>query len=221
MDQSELYDEFMEFLLYEGLEQVEVLLFYFWEQDVVLYFFYQKYDYILRLICEVVQDLDVIIFKIIFYWVVFCFVVVDGLLVVFKNGKQVIVFIEVKVWFDEVVNLYWGVELEKVGVMVIYSYFGIKVYIKLLLIIWQEEEDLWYYVYLGIGNFNEKMAWLYCDYVLFIVDFCLVKEVGQVFDLLEWKIFMLKCKYLLVFLFIMRSGFEVLFKQEIRYVKVG
>lgn len=132
----------MEFLLYEEFEQVEVLLFYFWEQDVVLCFFYQKYDYILRLIWEVVEDLNVVAIKIILYWVVFCFVVVDGLLEVFRNGKQVIVFIEAKVWFDEVVNLYWGVELEKVGVMVIYSYFGIKVYIKLLLIIWKEEDGL-------------------------------------------------------------------------------
>lgn len=100
----------------------------------MLYFFYQQYGYVFDLIEEVVNDLDVYCLCIIFYWVVSKLVVVEGLLKVLVNGKQVEVFVEVKVCFDEVFNFYWGEELKNVGVDVCYSFLGIKVYIKLLLI---------------------------------------------------------------------------------------
>jgi polyphosphate kinase len=219
--QRELHDEPMEPLIHEELEQAEALLPYLREQDAVLHFPYQQYGYIPRLIREAAEDPDVTTLKITLYRVASRSAVVDGLLEALKNGKQVTAFIEAKARFDEAANLYWGAELEKAGATVIYSYPGIKVHTKLLLIIRQEEEDLRHYAYLGTGNFNEKTARLYCDHALLTADPRLAKEVGQVFDLLERKIIMPKCKHLLVSPFTTRSGFEALLKQEIKQAKAG
>ncbi len=190
-------------------------------KDVMLHFPYQKYDYVPKLIEEAANDPLVKSIKITLYRVAAKSDVVESLLRARKNGKQVTAFIEAKARFDEASNLYWGDQLKLAGAKVLYSYPGIKVHTKLMLIQREEEEGLRNYAYLGTGNFNEKTARLYCDHALFTADARLADEAGQIFALLERKILLPKCKHLFVSPFTTRSRFVSLIDQEIRNAQAG
>ena len=219
--EADLHDEPLAPLPHPELEQASSLIDYFKMQDAVLHFPYQKYDYIPQLIREAAEDPTVTGLKITLYRVASKSAVVEGLLKALENGKKVTAFIEAKARFDEASNLYWGDELEKAGAKVLYSYPGIKVHTKLLLVNRLEDNEQKRIAYLGTGNFNEKTARLYCDHALITADPRLANEVGQVFDLLERKIIMPKCKHMLVSPFTTRSGFEALLKQEIKNAEAG
>lgn len=191
------------------------------EQDFLLHFPYQKYDYIPQLIQEASEDPAVKTIKITLYRVASKSAVVDALLNALKNGKKVTVFIEAKARFDEASNLYWGEQLEKANGKILYSYPGIKVHTKLLLIGREEEDKIKYYSYLGTGNFNEKTARLYCDHALLTANQKIGKDVSQVFDILTRKIIIPKSKLLFIAPFTLRENFEGLIDQEIANAKAG
>ncbi len=217
----ELHDEPLPPLAHPELEAAPRLLEYLSEQDAVLHFPYQRYGYIPRLIEEAAEDPQVRALKITLYRVASRSAVVEGLLAALEQGKQVTAFIEAKARFDEAANLYWGEALEKAGAKVIYSYPGIKVHTKLLLIKREEASAIRHYAYLGTGNFNEKTARLYCDHALLTGDARLADEVAQVFDLLERRILMPNCQHLLVSPFTTRTRFEALLDREIAEAKSG
>lgn len=191
------------------------------EQDQLLHFPYHKYDYVPALIHEAAHDPDVVTIKATLYRVASKSAVVTALMEACEQGKEVVAFIEAKARFDEASNLFWGKELEKAGAKVFYSYPGIKVHTKLLLIDRMEDEKRRHYAYLGTGNFNEKTARIYCDHALLTAKQKLGKEVNQVFDLLERKVLVPNTKHLLVAPFTLRQKFEELIQQEIDLAKAG
>ena len=184
-------------------------------KDLMLHFPYQKYDYVPQLIREAAEDPMVSSIKITLYRVASKSAVVLALLYALEKGKSVTAFIEAKARFDEESNLYWGEELEKANAKVHYSFPGIKVHTKLLLIARSEDEKTHFYAYLGTGNFNEKTAKLYCDHALLTADPRLANEVDQVFSILERKIILPKCKQLFVSPFTLRRNFIELIDREI------
>ncbi len=191
------------------------------EKDILLHFPYQKYDYVPQLIREAADDPLVTSIKITLYRVASRSDVVDGLLYALEKGKSVVVFIEAKARFDEESNLYWGEALEKAGGRVYYSYPGIKVHTKLLLITRKKEDKKEYYAYLGTGNFNEKTARLYCDHALLTTQKKMGSEVNQVFEILERKLIVPKCKHLLIAPFNLKDEFIKLIDQEIQNARSG
>ncbi|HMQ49606.1 MAG TPA: polyphosphate kinase 1 [Saprospiraceae bacterium] len=191
------------------------------EQDVLLHFPYQKYDYIPRWIEEAAADPQVKAIKITLYRLASKSAIVSSLMKALEQGKEVVAFIEAKARFDEASNIYWGDQLTAKGAQVFYSYPGIKVHTKLLLIQRQEAENTRNYAYLGTGNFNEKTARLYADHALMSADKRLTNEVAQVFDLLERKLLIPKAKHLLVSPFTTRQGFVDLVDQEIENAQKG
>ncbi len=191
------------------------------QKDILLHFPYQKYDYVPQLIREAADDPEVESIKITLYRVASRSNVVEGLLYALEKGKSVVVFIEAKARFDEESNLYWGEELEKAGGRVYYSYPGIKVHTKLLLITRKGDNEKRYFAYLGTGNFNEKTARLYCDHALLTTKKKLGSEVNQVFEILERKLIVPKCKHLLVAPFTLKDEFINLINQEIENARAG
>jgi polyphosphate kinase len=191
------------------------------KKDAVLHFPYQKYDYVPRFILEAAEDPQVKAIKITIYRAAAKSAVVDALLRALDNGKQVVAFIEAKARFDEAANLYWGGELEKKGAKVVYSYPGIKVHSKLLLVEREELGKTHRYAYLGTGNFNEKTARLYCDHALLTADARLTDEVEQIFALLERRILVPKCQHLFVSPFTTRERFEAQIDREIEHAQAG
>jgi polyphosphate kinase len=144
--------------------------------------------------------------------------VVKGLLLACANGKKVEVFVEAKARFDEASNLFWGAELEKAGATVRYSFPGIKVHTKLLLIEAKGSADI---AYLGTGNFNEKTALIYADHALLTAEKSITKDVKQVFDLLAGKLIVPKTDALLVAPFDLRDKLKKKIEREIKHAKAG
>lgn len=203
------------------LEGLDKILPFLSRRDAMLHLPYQKYDYVPRLIEEAANDPEVKSIKITLYRVAAKSAIVESLLKARKNGKQITAFIEAKARFDEASNIYWGEQLEKAGAHVFYSYPGIKVHTKLLLIQRKEEDGLRNYAYLGTGNFNEKTARIYCDHALLTGDARLADEVAQIFMLLEKKILIPKCMHMFVSPFTTRERFGALVDREIEHARAG
>ncbi len=203
------------------LEVAESLLAKIKEKDLLLHFPYHDYRYVPALIQEAALDKDVVAIKATLYRVASKSAVVSALMQACQEGKEVVAFIEAKARFDEASNLFWGKELEKAGAKVFYSYPGIKVHTKLLLIQRMEAGKKRPYAYLGTGNFNEKTARIYCDHALLTARPKIGKEVNQIFDLLERKILVPNCKHILVAPFNLRQTFEQLIEQEIKHAEAG
>lgn len=220
-DQADLHDLPLPPQLHKQLEKAKSLIQAIKKQDYILHFPYQSYQYVPRLIEEAARDPKVEEIKITLYRVASKSAVTSALLKALSKGKKVMAFIEAKARFDESSNLYWGEQLEKAGAKVVYSYPGIKVHTKLLLIRRRERKELRNYAYLGTGNFNEKTAKLYCDHALLTADPRLADEVVQIFQLLEHKIIVPKTKHLMISPFSTRSGFEKLVDKEINRAKAG
>lgn len=216
-----LHDAPMPPLPHPELEKAHSILAFLRHKDAILHFPYQKYGYVPQLIEEAANDPAVRCIKITLYRVASRSAIVDSLLKARQNGKAVTAFIEAKARFDEASNLFWGEELEKAGADVFYSYPGIKVHTKLLLIQREEEGGLRNYAYLGTGNFNEKTARLYTDHALMTADPRLAGEAAQIFGLLERRILIPDCEHLLVSPFTTRPGFVALVNREIENARNG
>lgn len=203
------------------LEQQESLMQAVEEKDYILHFPYHKFDYVPRFIREAAEDERVDAIKITLYRVASKSAVTEALLYALEKGKKVLAFIEAKARFDEATNLFWGERLQQAGAVVIYSFPGIKVHTKLLLVRKIINDEKRYAAYIGTGNFNEKTAKLYCDHALLSANKKIVNEVSQVFDILERKIIVPKTKNVFISPFSTRTGFVNLIKNEIAEAEAG
>jgi polyphosphate kinase len=188
------------------------------QKDQLLHFPYQKYNYVPDLIHQAAKDPNVTRLRITLYRVASKSTVVKGLLLACENGIKVEVFVEAKARFDEASNLFWGGELEKAGATVRYSFPGIKVHTKLLLIETKNKRDI---AYLGTGNFNEKTALIYADHALLTAAESITRDVKQVFDLLAGKLILPNTSALLVAPFDLREKLKKKIDREIKQAKAG
>ncbi|MRI01755.1 polyphosphate kinase 1 [Kriegella sp. EG-1] len=191
------------------------------EKDRLLNFPYEAYDPIVRLLEEAAKDKRVKQIKITLYRISKDSLVAQALLKAAQKGKDVFIFIETKARFDEANNIRWGKILEDSGARVIYSYPGIKVHSKILLIkrVVSKVNNL--YGYISTGNFNEKTAKIYTDSGLLTANMDLLNELSQVFKVLEGKVIIPKSKELLIAPFNVRKKFTQLIETEIKNSKLG
>lgn len=77
------------------------------------------------------------------------------------------------------------------GVKVIFGIFVLKVYSKLCVIYCKEKNNIVKYVYIGMGNFYEKIVKIYIDFSLFIRYEGISEECDSVFKFIEssYKLF--------------------------------
>ena len=220
-EKSEFHDVPMPPLPHPELEKADSIITAMQEKDFMLHFPYQKYDYVSKLIWEAADDSKVDAIKITLYRVAAKSNVANALLHACKQGKKVVVFIEAKARFDEKMNLCWGEKLEAAGAKVMYSFPGIKVHTKLMLIRRIEDGNRRLYTYLGTGNFNEKTAKLYADHALLTSDLKLGSDAEQIFKLLEKKTILPNASHLLISPFTSRKGFKKMVDKEIAQAKAG
>lgn len=214
---SRLEDRPLPPLNHPSLQGASSILALIQQKDRLLHFPYQKYDYLLRLLDEAIASEEITTIKITLYRVAAKSMITQKLLEAMQQGKRVVVFIEVKARFDEATNLYWGQVLQDQGAKVIYSYPGIKVHTKLLLL----EGPKRAYAYVGTGNFNEKTARIYADHAVLTVDPEITEEVGQVFELLEGRLLFPQTKELLIAPYNLRSRFTEMIDREIALAQAG
>ncbi len=141
-----------------------------------------------------------------------------------KNGKRVIVFIELKARFDEAKNIVWSKKMKKAGIQIIYSIPGIKVHTKIALVIRKKETGRRIYSIISTGNFNEITARFYTDHTLLTVDETITNELLTLFHFLEKRekppgVNSLAFKKLLVSQFNMTEHFLLQIDNEIKNVK--
>lgn len=207
---------------YSSLEDQPSIFDQIRKNDHLLHFPYHSYESVIQFFERAAVDPNVTHIKIAQYRVAKKSRIMNALKKAVRKGKQVFVFIEAKARFDEEANLNWGMELEKAGVKVAYSFPGVKVHAKIALIRKLDMNGEQIYSYLSTGNFHEDTAKLYTDFGMFTYDERITSEVARIFNFLETsKVPLQKFDNILVGLFNLRSGLRELVLQEIENVKQG
>ncbi|MAZ72184.1 MAG: polyphosphate kinase 1 [Flavobacteriaceae bacterium] len=191
------------------------------KKDQLLHYPYQSFEPLIKLLEEAAIDPEVTTIKMTIYRAASESRLNDAIVTAAKNGKKVVVFIEVKARFDERNNLKWGQIFEDNGATVIYSFPDIKIHSKILYIEKKTDDGKQRYGYIATGNFNEKTAKLYTDFGLMTADKKITKDLNKVFLVLQQKLLVPKTKRLLVSPYTTRSGFTELVQTEMQFARAG
>src|SRR6185369_6521378 len=104
------------------------------QKDILLHYPYHTYNHIINLLREASLDPLVESIKITLYRVADSSKIANALINAVKNGKKVMVVVELQARFDEENNIYWANKMQEEGARVIYGVPGLKVHSKLCLI---------------------------------------------------------------------------------------
>ncbi len=190
-------------------------------KDQLLHYPYQSFEPVIKLLEEAAKDPKVKVIKMTLYRLAEDSRLNRAIADAAKNGKKVVVFIEVKARFDEKNNLKWGEIFKNNGAQVLYSYPGIKVHSKILYIEREINDEIKRYCYIGTGNFNEQTATLYTDFGLMTNNKKITQELNKIFLVLEGIFIVPKAKKLLVSPFTMRYKFVSLVENEMLLAQAG
>ncbi|MFN4082050.1 MAG: polyphosphate kinase 1 [Bacteroidia bacterium] len=152
--------------------------------DIMIHHPYQSFDYLIRMLREAAIDPSVTTIRITLYRVAKHSNVVNALINAVKNGKKVIVLMELQARFDEESNIYWTTQLQEAGAMVFFGKPGQKVHCKFCLIERNVNEVKSYYAHLSTGNYNGVTARIYSDICLFTKNIHITRDLMLVSDIL-------------------------------------
>ncbi len=191
------------------------------KMDILLHYPYHSFDYVIDLLREASIDPKVTSIKMTIYRAAKDSSVLNALINAVKNGKSVVVALELQARFDEEANISWANRLEEEGVKVIFGVPGLKVHSKLCLITRNEKDRPFHYAIIGTGNFNEDTAKIYTDHSLFTADPRLTKEVDKIFNFFVKAYRSDNFKHLIVSPNFMRKRLTSLINKEIKNVRQG
>lgn len=190
------------------------------EKDVLLFYPYNSFDYLLNLLREASIDPEVDIIKMSLYRLSKKSQIANILINAAKNGKKVLVIMELTARFDEENNMYWAQQMKEEGVQVIYGHPKYKVHSKLVYISKKTKSKKIEYCNISTGNFNEVTADIYSDLALFTSHPKITQEVNHVFNYLE-TLKPKKFNTLIVAPYNIRSTILNGIEQEIEHSKKG
>ena len=147
--------------------------------------------------------------------------VVSALIDAARNGKEVLVVIELRARFDEAANIELATSLQEVGAQVVYGVVGFKTHAKMSMVIRREGRRMARYVHLGTGNYHTRTARLYTDYGLFTCDPKITEDVQQVFKQLTTMGSAGKLKKMLQAPFTLQSTMHRHIENEIATAEAG
>jgi polyphosphate kinase len=190
------------------------------KKDRIIHTPYHSYFPVIRFFNEASLDNDVEEIYLTIYRVAQDSMIVNSLINAARNGKRVVVFVELKARFDEENNLAWAAKMKEAGIKIIYSIPGFKVHAKMALVKRREVGRLKYYGLLSTGNFNEGTARLYTDHVLLTAHPGIVSEMELLFIFFNYRVHpkkyqALKFEHLLVAQFNLQAKFLQLTDKEI------
>ncbi len=195
------------------------------KKDVMLNFPYHSYDSVIDLLREAAMDPQVVSIKITTYRLASNSKVINALVNASRNGKEVMVMLELKARFDEEANLAWKEVLEQEGVKVLLGVPKMKIHAKLCVIKKKIGARIIQYGFVSTGNPNEKTAQVYGDHCLLTAKRTVMADINRLFNYLEnWKLGTNQlhlCKTLLICPTNMRSSFEAQIIKEIKHAKAG
>ncbi len=190
-------------------------------EDVFMVFPFQDYGNVVRLLGEAAVHPEVTKIQITLYRVAKESKICQHLEQAVKNGKEVIVFTELKARFDESSNIYWNERLKKAGAQVYEEINDLKVHAKVFRIEFSEKSKIPAVSHLGTGNFNEKSAEIYADFSLLTADKSINKELSHLFLFLTGNTPSLKTKTLLTSPNVLRKSVERKIDREIAIAQSG
>ncbi len=195
------------------------------KQDILLNFPYHSFNSVIDLLREAAMDPDVTSIKITAYRLAPNSKVINALINAARNGKEVVVMLELKARFDEEANLEWKKILEEEGVKVLLGVPKMKIHAKLCIIKKRVGSRIIQYGFVSTGNLNERTAKVYSDHCLLTSNRNVMADINRIFRYLEnWKagIAQLRlCKTLLICPLSMRKEFELQIDREIKLAKSG
>ena len=155
------------------------------ERDVMLHFPYHSFEPIIDLLREAAMDDDVRSIHITAYRLASNSKVINALVNASRNGKKVVVYLELKARFDEEANLEWKSLMEEEGIQVLVGLPHKKVHAKICTIQKLQGKKMISYGFISTGNLNEKTSNVYADHCLLTASPVLMQEVEQVFTYLQ------------------------------------
>ncbi|HEY0261471.1 MAG TPA: polyphosphate kinase 1 [Chitinophagales bacterium] len=191
------------------------------KQDILLQYPYQSFSHFIDFLREAAIDPEVSSIKITLYRAASNSRVVNALVNAAKNGKKVIVVVELQARFDEEANIKWGQMLQEEGVQVIFGISGLKVHSKLCLIERIERRRKVLYANVATGNYNEQTSHTYSDQALFTCDTRITKDAERIFEYIENPIKQPRTEHLVISPFQTRNFFVKQIQNEIHNHKKG
>ena len=167
-------------------------------KDFLMYTPYHSFSYLVAFLRQSAIDPNVKSIKITLYRLSKNSNVISSLINAAKNGKKVLVQIELQARFDEENNIRVAEMLKLAGVEIIFGVKGLKVHSKICLIERWENNAKKFYGFISTGNFNESTAEVYTDYTLFTSNQEILKDVSKVFEFLKVNYKLQKYKHLIV-----------------------
>jgi len=194
------------------------------EKDIMLHFPYHSFLPILDLIREAAFDPDVTTIKITCYRLAPQSKIINALINAVRNGKEVVVMLELRARFEEEANIEWKNRLEEEGAKVLTEIPDMKVHSKLCVIRKKTKDNSsMLYGFVSTGNLNEKTARLYGDHCLLTSNQKIMADVNKMFGYLEQPKsgmnFLRDCKVLLPSPHIVKKEMLKLIDEEIKQAR--
>ncbi len=191
------------------------------KKDYLQYTPYHTFSYTVKFLREAAIDPKVKSIKITIYRLANISHIASSLINAAKNGKKVLVQIELQARFDEAANIRYAEQMQSDGVNLIFGVTGLKVHCKACIIEREEKGKLKRYGFISTGNFNESTAKIYTDFTLFTTNEAILKETNKVFKFFEINYKINRYKHLLVSPHYTRSSLIKLIDTEIKNSKEG
>ena len=191
------------------------------DRDYILHTPFHKFSFIINFLTEASIDPKVKKISITIYRLSKLSKVASALINAAKNGKKVLVQIELQARFDESANIKYAKEMQSHGIKLIYGSPNLKVHSKICLIERIENNIIKKYGFISTGNFNESTAKVYTDLTLFTSNNEVLDEVSNVFSFFDANYKKYNFKHLIVSPINTENRFKKLIKKEIHNASLG
>lgn len=155
------------------------------KKDVMLHFPYHSFSSIVNLLREAAFDPEVTTIKITCYRLAEQSRIINTLINAVRNGKQVVVMLELRARFEEEANMEWKSRLEEEGAKVLVEIPNMKVHAKLCMIRKRRNGKELSYGFVSTGNLNERTAKVYADHCLMTANSRIMADINRIFNYLE------------------------------------
>ena len=194
------------------------------ENDVMLHFPYHSFLPLIDLIREAAFDPEVVSIKITCYRLAQQSKIINALINAVRNGKEVIVMLELRARFEEEANIEWKNRLEEEGAKVLIEIPNMKVHCKLCVIKKRtKDNNIILYGFVSTGNLNERTAKVYGDHCLLTSNQKIMADANRIFNFLEQPKtgmnFIRDCKTLIPSPMIVKKEMLKLIDDEIRQAR--
>ena len=182
---------------------------------------FQSFSYIIKFLREAALDPKVSTIKITLYRLAKNSQIISSLINAAKNGKKVVVQIELQARFDEQTNMNYAQQMQTEGIELIFGVKGLKVHSKICVVERKEADKIVKYGFISTGNFNEQTAKFYTDVTLLTANQSILKDVSKIFDFFDVNYRVNRYKHLIVSPHYSRNKFIKLIDCEIENAKAG